>query len=53
MEVISRRFASSNLVFSQLKHIFEPGSIPGSSTKKVLVRAKSLGEFSSAIRMLG
>jgi hypothetical protein len=30
----------------QITAIFEPGSIPGSSTKKVLVRATSSGQFS-------
>jgi hypothetical protein len=41
-----KRVASSNPVFSQLKLIFEPGSIPGSSTGKMLVRATSPGQFS-------
>ena len=33
-----RRFASSIPLLSQLKSIFEPGSIPGSSTENMLVR---------------
>jgi hypothetical protein len=31
--VVSRRFALSNSVFTQLTGLFAPGSIPGSSTK--------------------
>jgi hypothetical protein len=32
-QVFSRRFAFSNLLFSQVKSIYAPSSIPGSSTK--------------------
>ena len=32
-QVISRRFASANLMFSQLKTLSGAGSIPGSSTE--------------------
>jgi len=44
--VLSRCFTLSKHAFLQLTGIFEPGSIPGSSTKKLLVRASSFGQFS-------
>jgi hypothetical protein len=37
--VLSLRFAYRNSAFPQLKGISEKGSIPGSSTKKVLVNS--------------
>jgi hypothetical protein len=48
--VVSRRQIQ---YFPSSSTFYAPGSIPGSSTKKVLVRAKTLGQFSSAITMLG
>jgi hypothetical protein len=44
--VVSRRFALSKSVFPQVTGPFAPSSIPGSSTKKVLVRTTGSGQFS-------
>ena len=38
-QVVSRRFASSIPLLSQLKSIFEPGSIPGSATRRAADQA--------------
>jgi hypothetical protein len=47
-QVIRRHFASFLFVKSSVSAahaFFAPGSIPGSSTQKMLVRAKSLGQL--------
>jgi hypothetical protein len=44
--VVSRRFPLSNSVFPQVTGPFAPSSIPGSPTKKVLVRTTGSGQFS-------
>jgi hypothetical protein len=41
-QVVSRTFASLIPAFTQLKSIFAPGSIPGSSTKKATGQSHKL-----------
>jgi hypothetical protein len=52
-QVIWRHFASLNSNFPQLTAIFGLGSIPGSSTTKVLVRTTNPGQLSFASRVGG
>jgi hypothetical protein len=51
-QVVSRRFASANPVFPQLKAILATGSIPGSSIEKMLVRAPKLWPVFFCVKIL-